>query len=246
MSPLRRVLCTCMAVCATGAAAAADDTAATLKRATQAMMDALAPGNAAVWARYTDPELLFVTEDNEVKNRAQVLADLKPLPAGYFAWITVEEFQCRILGGIAISTYLVDEHESIEGQLLHAFYRNTDTWRRTPEGWRLLASQEFAIQQDPPRASGTEHLTDYEGTYALSATTRQNIHSEADHLAVERSGRPAQLLLRESGDVFFTAGHPRTRRVFLRGADGQVSGFADRREGIDLVWTRLAAPAAGR
>jgi len=44
----------------------------------------------------------------------------------------------------------------------------------------------------------------------------------------------------ESGDVFFSPGHPRTRRIFLRAPDGHVVGFADRREGTDLVWTRAA------
>jgi hypothetical protein len=48
-------------------------------------------------------------------------------------------------------------------------------------------------------------------------------------------------LVPESGDVFFTPGHPRTRRIFLRAADGHVAGFADRREGTDLKWQRAAA-----
>lgn len=32
----------------------------------------------------------------------------------------------------------------------------------------------------------------------------------------------------------------------MRAADGNVSGFADRREGIDLMWTRLPEAAAAR
>jgi hypothetical protein len=45
-------------------------------------------------------------------------------------------------------------------------------------------------------------------------------------------------LFRESGDVFFTPGRPRTRRIFMRAPDGTITGFADRREGTDLNWTR--------
>jgi hypothetical protein len=38
--------------------------------------------------------------------------------------------------------------------------------------------------------------------------------------------------------VFFTPGRPRTRRIFMRAPDGTITGFADRREGTDLNWTR--------
>jgi hypothetical protein len=61
----------------------AASTAATLARATQALADALAPGERTVWEHYTDPAFGYVTEDNEVKSREQALHDLKPLPPGY-------------------------------------------------------------------------------------------------------------------------------------------------------------------
>jgi hypothetical protein len=174
-----------------------------------------------------------------------VLADLKPLPPGYSGWIVVEEFRCSDFGRFAVTTYVMNEHETVEGHELHARYRESDTWRATDGGWRLVAGQVYAIPLDPPRgelASG--QLQQYEGLYALSAATRQTIRRDGDHLVAERAGRPPQLLLPESGDVFFTPGHPRTRRIFLRAPDGHVSGFADRREGTDLVWTRLASDGA--
>jgi hypothetical protein len=230
-----------------GAAAAttpvsAADTATVLQRATQALADALAPGERAVWERYTDPAFIYVTEDNEVKSRAEVLADLKPLPAGYSGWIVVEEFRCTDFGRFAVTTYLMNEHETAEGHELHARYRESDTWRATPAGWRLVAGQLYAIPLDPPRGElGSAQLAQYEGLYALSAATRETIRRDGDHLVVERAGHAPQLLLPESGDVFFTPGRARTRRIFLRASDGHVSGFADRREGTDLVWTRVAS-----
>jgi hypothetical protein len=233
------------AVIAAGAAVSgatlAATTCATLQRATQALVDALAPGERAVWEHYTDSTLTYVTEDNEVKSRAQLLAEMKPLPAGSSGWIVVEEFRCSDFGGFAVTTYVMDEHETIEGHALHARYRGSDTWRATAEGWRLVAAQVYAIPQDPPRGAAAGALADYAGVYRLSATTWQTIRQDGDHLVAERSGRPPQLLLVESGDVFFTPGHPRTRRIFLRDPDGRVAGFADRREGTDLVWTRAAA-----
>jgi hypothetical protein len=236
------------AVIAAGAAvtdvARTATTSATLQRATQALVDALAPGEREVWEYYSDPSLTYVTEDNEVKSRTQLLDGMKPLPAGSSGWIVVEEFRCTDFGRFAVTTYVMDEHETIEGHELHARYRGSDTWRATAEGWRLIAAQVYAIPQDPPRGEAAGALADYAGTYSLSAFTRQTIRQDGDHLVTERSGRTPQLLVPESGDVFFTPGHPRTRRIFLRAPDGRIVGFADRREGIDLVWTRTAADGA--
>lgn len=226
---------------AAGASPVTASTQATLQRATQALLDAVAPGQRAVWERWTDPAFVYVTEDNEVKSRAQMLDDLKPLPPGYSGWIEIRDFRCTDFGSFAVTTYIMDEHESVEGHELHAFYRDSDTWRRHEGEWRLVAAQVYAIPQDPPRGQANPtRLAEYEGVYSLSPTTKLRIHREGDHLLSERDARPTQALLPESGDVFFTPGRPRTRRVFTRGTDGHVNGFVDRREGIDLLWSRLS------
>jgi hypothetical protein len=201
VSKLRIVMSVCLMAAIASPLRAAESTAATLERATQALVDAVAPGERAVWEHYSDPAFAYVTEDNEVKTRAQVLEDLKPLPPGSTGWILVEEFRCTDFGAFAVTTYVMNEHETVEGHQL---------------------------------------------LYSLSPATRQTIRREGDHLVVERAGRKAQLLLPESGDVFFSPGRPRTRRIFMRAPHGRVSGFADRREGTDLVWTRLASEAAAR
>ena len=48
-----------------------------------------------------------------------------------------------------------------------------------------------------------------------------------------------------SPDVLFVPGRPRYRYVLMRDPDGKVTGFAQRREAWDLVWTRIAAPKPG-
>jgi hypothetical protein len=215
-----------------------------LERSTQALVDAIAPGARSVWEHYTDPAFVYVTEDNEVKSRAQTLDDLKPLPPGSSGWIVVQEFHCTDFGSFAVTTYIMDEQETLEGHELHARYRESDTWRATAGGWRLVESQVYAIPRDPPRGElPNARLAEYEGLYSLSPDTREAIRRDADHLVVERPGRAPRILLPESGDVFFTPGHPRTRRIFTRAPDGAVIGFADRREGADLVWTRIVTAA---
>lgn len=54
-----------------------------------------------------------------MKSRSQLLADVKPLPAGSSGWITVQDLRCRDFGTFAVTTYLMDEHETIEDHELH-------------------------------------------------------------------------------------------------------------------------------
>ncbi|HEY2338959.1 MAG TPA: nuclear transport factor 2 family protein [Steroidobacteraceae bacterium] len=230
--------CECLPVVA-GVTSALPDTSATLQRATQALVDALAPGERDVWEHYSDPSLIYVTEDNEVKSRTQLLGEMQPLPSGSSGSIAVQEFHCTDFGSFAVTTYIMAERETIEGYELHARYRGSDTWRASAGGWRLVAAQVYAVPQDPPRGEPAGSLADYEGVYGLSNATRQTIRRDGDHLVADRPGRPPQLLVAETGDVFFTPGHPRTRRIFTRAPGGHVIGFADRREGTDLVWSRL-------
>jgi hypothetical protein len=61
----------------------------------------------------------------------------------------------------------------------------------------------------------------------------------ADGLSSERTGRKPVTMKAEVRDVFFQPGQPRTRRIFLRDAEGAVTAFVDRREGLDLRWTKV-------
>jgi len=235
----RLLLAAVLGLVAAASHADAGATDSTLKQLTQEMADALAPGDRTVWERYTDPALIYATEDNLVKTRKQFLADLEPLPAGYSGKINIVEFQSQDFGAFAVTTYIQDEYETVEGHELHAHYRTTDTWRRTPAGWRLAGSETFSVPIDPPAGvSSADALAGFEGRYRLSAKTVQTIRRDGDHLVVERAGRAPQILLVESGDVFFTPGRPRTMRVFQRNSAGAVIGFADRREGVDLSWAK--------
>lgn len=53
-----------------------------------------------------------------------------------------------------------------------------------------------------------------------------------------RQGGTMKPLLAEVRDVLFIAGQPRTRKIFQRDAEGNITGFVDRREARDLVWHR--------
>jgi ketosteroid isomerase-like protein len=215
-------------------------TEAVLRAQTQEMLDAIAAGDAAVWDRYVDPRILYVSEAGEVEGKAQLLAELKPLPAGVSGKIAIGRFEVRQHGDTALVLHVDEEDEDYFGHPIHARYLTTATWRLGPGGWKLIASQVLATLIDPPAiALPAAQLDEYTGTYQLTDAIRYAIRRDGDHLIGERTGRPAQPLRVEARDVLFVPGQPRSRKIFQRDASGRITGFADRREARDVVWVRL-------
>lgn len=224
---------------ASTAPAQTDPTRETLLAMTQELADALAPADKRVWDQYADPDLLYVSEDDVVSDKAKFLDDLKPLPKGFGGTILVTGFQLRNKRDVAVTTYELAEAEWVEGHLIHDRFRETDTWHTTPEGWRLLSAHVMAVNKDPPAVSmKLAELQHYAGHYMFSPTTSEVIRADAGRLIAEREGRPPQILLPEAPDVFFTPGAPRVRQIFQRDAAGKVVGFVKRREGEDLPWRK--------
>lgn len=132
------------------------------------------------------------------------------------------------------------EYLNYHGQVIHSRFRMTDTWRRTPDGWRQIASQVLAVQQDPPSIPFDAKVCPYAGRYGLTGDIVAMIGCRNQGLAVERAGKPVRTFLAEAPDIFFEPGFPRTRRIFQRDAGGNIIGFVDRREGRDIAWKRLS------
>jgi len=216
---------------------AADETE--LRQMTQEMLDAIAPGHAEVWQRYAHERLIHVDENGMVRDKKALLAELVPLPPGLVGRIEIDQFKVAIHEQVAVVAHEDQEYLDYHGQLLRSRFRSTDTWLRTPQGWRLIAQQTAAVLKDPPAATlTTQQLCGYNGVYSLTREITATVRRAEGGLTVERTGRPAAKYVPEGMDVFFVAGQPRTRRIFVRDDQGRVTGFVDRREGEDVRWAR--------
>jgi len=213
---------------------------AELKRNTQALLDAIAPGNAAVWDKFLDPRAIQIDENDEVRDKPAILAELKPLGKGLVGRLEVDDFRSVIHGNVAVVTHEDKEYLDYYGQIIRSRFRLTDTWIKTPQGWRQIASQVLAVQQDPPAMKmDRTQLCKYQGRYSLTSEIVASIHCAEDRLIVQRPERTDRTLLPEASTVFFEPGQPRTRRIFQLNASGEVTGFVDRREGRDVVWKKI-------
>ncbi len=210
-----------------------------LRRQTQELIDGIGAGSPAVWDKYLDAEARYVDESGTVLTKKQMVGDIRPLPEGVSGNIQVTQFEAVVHGDVAVTTYVNDENEDYHGHKIHCQYRTTETWKKGPDGWRLLAGQVLALRTDPPAVTLPESLlVEYVGRYALTPSIDYEIRLKGDALEGQQTGRGPEALSAEAPDVFFVPGRPRYRYVFQRGTDGRITGLAQRREAWDIVWKR--------
>ncbi len=171
-------------------------------------------------------------------DKAKLVADITPMPAGYSGSIKIDNVQSRILGDTAVLSYDANETETIFGQNLTARYHVTDTWLRRNDEWKIIASQAHRYYEDPavgkadPRKFG-----DFIGTYELAPGQIRSITVENENLFIEREGKKEQLLP-ETSDLFFRKSIE-GRILFHYDANGKVDSLADRRNNEDVIWRKI-------
>jgi hypothetical protein len=208
-----------------------------LVRRTQQLYDAIVPGNQAPWKKYFAGDCIFADEKGRIFDKPKLIADIKPMPAGYSGTIKIVNPQSRIIGNTAILSYDADETETIFGQNLRARYHITDTWLQRNGNWQIIASQAHRYYEDPAVGKADpKKFADYIGTYELAPSQMRSVTAEGDRLFVERNGKKEQLLP-ETSEIFFRKG-VEGRILFRYAATGKVDALIDRRNNEDVLWKK--------
>src|SRR5438132_6694807 len=188
---------------------------------TQELYDAIVPGNQAPWKKYFADDCIFSDEKGRTLDKAKLVADITPMPAGYSGAIKIANVQSRILGDTAVLSYDSNETETIFGQNLTARYHTTDTWLRRNGEWKIIASQAHRYYEDPAVGKADpKKFADYAGTYELAPGQTRTVTAERDKLFVERKGKKEQLFP-EASEIFFRKG-VEGRILFRYDANGKV------------------------
>lgn len=210
-----------------------------LSRNTQEMFDAVASGDQAPWQKYFADDSMYFDEKGRSMDKAALVRDVTPLPAGYSGSIKVVNPRSNIRGDTAILSYDLNETETIFGQNLTARYHGTDTWMYRNGNWQIVAGQMFRYYEDPASAKAdTRKYGDYVGAYELAPGVTQTISVRDGALYAQRKGRPEEELVPESVDIFFRKG-VEGRRLFRRTDNGKVDAMIDRRNNEDVVWKKI-------
>jgi len=226
---------------ASATAAYADDRA-TIMRYEQEMVNAIASGNAAVWDKYLDSQVVYVEEDGSYKGKAAMLKEIQPLPKGLGGEIKAELLSYSQDADTAVALFRQHEIEHYYGQTIHASYLTNTTWKKRAGGWKQISGQVLAERTDPPAITlPADKLAQYAGTYRLKdSEPTYTLMVAAGKLMGARNGRKPAEWKAETPEVFFIPGENRIRKIFQRDVFGKITGFVERRESWDIVWVKTS------
>jgi len=232
------VLLTLAFVCSTRAAGEPTKLENELMAHARELFAAVAAGNQEPWKKYFAEDCLFFDEKGRNFTKAELVADIRPLPNGYSGKITVGKPKSLVHGDTAILSYDIDETETVFGQNLKARYHVTDTWLRRNNVWEIAASQVFRYYEDPAVGKiDNNKLAEFVGIYELAPGQVRKVSIEGEHLIVERNGK-RETLLPEASEIFFREA-VEGRILFRANPEGEVDALIDRRNNEDVVWRKV-------
>ena len=218
-----------------------DATVEQLKQATQELLDAIAPGDKAVWQKYMAEGSIYADEEGRVLTKEELIKELNPLPKGYIGSIKIGKTKALAQENVVVLSHLDREDLELYGQKIVTYFQMTNTWAKQADGqWRLVGTQVMAVPNErKPAKIDAKMLDSYIGQYQLSPEVRYTITREGDQLFGQRTGRSKEELLPLCSDMFYRKGVWRGEKVFEKDSAGKVIKMLDRRENNDLVWIKV-------
>jgi len=126
----------------------------TLKEAEQIWVKSLTTADAKLLATLIDDRFTFIGPDAQVEDRKAYLAGYEGMKQAGISvqGIDLSELDFRVLEEVAIVTGRVAARVTMQGTPLVENVRFTRVYRRTPDGWRMLAGQGTRIPEaNPPK-----------------------------------------------------------------------------------------------
>jgi hypothetical protein len=208
-------------------------------RNTQAMFDAVVTGDQTPWKEHFADDSMYFDEKGRGMDKAALVKDVSPLPAGYSGGIKLVNPKSNIQGDTAVLSYDLNETETIFGQDMTARYHGTDTWMYRNGKWQIVAGQMLRYYEDPAPGKGEiKKYALYAGTYELAPGVTQTVSIRENGLYAKREVRPEQELIPEATDIFFIKG-VEGRRLFRSDDSGKITAMIDRRNNEDVVWKKI-------
>jgi len=208
--------------------------AAELRAKDELLLNAVHRGDRKAWADATTDDFLYI-EDGEILHRDVFLNELEEDGSSP---LIIRTFEVHRMGDTAMVLHLDDVPQRPMRDRRNSHLLFSETWQNTGSEWKLRRIDINRLRIDPPAITLTQtQLDELTGTYT-EGTRRRTIRHEGDRIFVTMPGQPEQEWKAEARDVLFLPGESRSRKVFFRGQDGLVIGFADRDESSEIDWKR--------
>ncbi|MFZ0869942.1 MAG: nuclear transport factor 2 family protein [Rhodanobacter sp.] len=207
-----------------------------LLQITQALDDALPKGDKAIWQSTLTDDAVIIDEFGRITHKADTVASLRPLPAGFSGSIELRDVHVQQYGDTAILQAEEYEKETVYGQNFVVRYIALFTYVKQAGVWKLAGSEDVTLPTAPPKLTVADlALSDYTGTYRYAPERAWTVSENHGVLSyVTKPGGPANVLEPIAKDVFMGSDDERNLLVFRRDAQGKVNALIERRKFNDL------------
>ena len=223
-----------------GTAASSDETVKWFQKTEQELADSIAKGDKSVYDRVMDDGCIVTSEEGDVTPKKEFLAELTGLPPGLRGEIAIRDLTVQEFGDFAIVRCRLDEREEVFGQKLETKYRVTDTFRRSGNAWKMVASHASVVTQNPPgQAVSTAGWPALAGSYRLLPNGWTfTVAIKDGKLYGGRDPKKLRELIPLTPDAFVLSGGL-GEWIFVRDESGKLKHILDFRKFEPLVWTRV-------
>lgn len=213
----------------------ADNRLATELRAKDdALLNAVHRGNRKLWDDTTTTDFLYI-EDGEITSRSTFLKELKE---DGFAPLIIRTFTVHRVGDTATVLHQDDLPTRPSRDTTNSHFLMAETWQQIDGHWKLRIETIYRLRVSPPAITlSTPQIDELVGTYTAGTATL-TIRRAGDHILTQRAGQPEVEWKAETRDVLFLPSEVRSRKIFARDPEGTVTGFADRDQFSQVLWTR--------
>jgi ketosteroid isomerase-like protein len=133
-----------------------------LKHAERTWVESLETGNARRLATIIDADFTFIGPDGQLEKREAYLAGYEALPKMGVAVerIDMDEIEYRVLGDVGIVTGHVLARVKVQGAPVLENVRFTRVYRRSGQGWQMVAGQGTRIAENheaPSNGTAAQH-----------------------------------------------------------------------------------------
>jgi hypothetical protein len=156
--------------------------------------------------------------------------------------IKVEDLTVQEFTEFAIVRFSANEHEDVFGQELQTKYRVTNTFRRSGNEWKLLASHTSVVTSDPPpQKVPKEKWPSLVGVYQLRPNGwKLHVVLRDGELFAGRDPNKLRALIPLGSNVFVRKGLLGELIFVTEQGDPKASRIVDFRKFEPLIWTRVS------
>jgi len=214
---------------------------AELLHLTQTLVDAIPKGDQAVWQQTLTEDAVIIDEFGHIQHKQDVVASLRPFPAGFAGSIELRDAHTQQYGDAAILQVEQYERETVFGQHFVVRYQSLLSFVKQDSAWKLAGYEDVTIPTAPPKLVVNGLVPgDYVGSYRYAPDRVWTVSVRDGVLGyVTKPGRPTNVLQPIAKDVFMGSDDERNLLIFHRDAQGKVDTLIERRKFNDLRLTRF-------